>query len=133
MISRSHRLSVTLLLAALAAAVVTVPLSSAPGAGVAAFSPPPARSSFGGNDALLRATAARNGSTMDMKKGKPNVPVQMRGQYRKQQEMASMQREMIAATKPSDDGLPVFNLFVRTKRQNVRFVWVWLLCVCVEV
>jgi hypothetical protein len=59
---------------------------------------------------------------MEMKKGKANVPPQMRGQYKKQQEMAKMQREMSAATKPGADGLPVFNLFVRTKRQNVSCI-----------
>jgi hypothetical protein len=55
-----------------------------------------------------------------MKKGKANVPPQMRSQYAKQQEMMAMREQMIAATKPGSDGLPVFNLFVRTKRANVR-------------
>ena len=77
-------------------------------------------SSFGGT-ALSPARTVQNGATMEMKKGKPNVPVQMRGQYKRQQEMAAMQREIVAASKPSDDGLPVFNLFVRTKKQNVSF------------
>jgi hypothetical protein len=58
---------------------------------------------------------------MLMKKGKPNVPPQMRGQYKQQQEMARMQRQMIEASRPGADGLPVFNLFVRTKRQNVSY------------
>ena len=81
-------------------------------------------SSFAGR-ALTTPTVAtskcvpQNGSTMSMKKGKANVPPQMRGQYKKQQEMKQMQDQMIAATKAGDDGLPVFNLFVRTKRQNV--------------
>jgi hypothetical protein len=57
---------------------------------------------------------------MEMKKGKANVPPQMRGQYKKQQEMAAMQRQIMEASKPGADGLPVFNLYVRTKRQNVR-------------
>jgi hypothetical protein len=56
---------------------------------------------------------------MEMKKGKANVPPQMRGQFKKQQEMAAMQRQMVDAQKPGSDGMPVFNLFVRTKRQNV--------------
>jgi hypothetical protein len=73
-------------------------------------------SSFGGQ---VLSSAVQNGARMEMKKGKANVPPQMRGQYKKQQEMAKMQREMAAATKPGPDGLPVFNLFVRTKRQNV--------------
>ena len=43
----------------------------------------------------------------------------MRGQYKKQQEMAAMREQMLAASKPGEDGLPVFNLFVRTKKANV--------------
>jgi hypothetical protein len=62
----------------------------------------------------------QNGARMEMKKGKPNVPPQMRGQYKKQQELARMQRQMTEASRPGADGLPVFNLFVQTKRQNVR-------------
>lgn len=56
-----------------------------------------------------------------MKKGKANVPPQMRGQYKKQQELAQMREQMISASKPGDDGLPVFNLFVRTKVANVWY------------
>ena len=56
---------------------------------------------------------------MEMKKGKSNVPPQMRGQYKKAKELAQMREQMIAASKPGSDGLPVFNLFVRTKRANV--------------
>ena len=69
-----------------------------------------------------------------MKKGKANVPPQMRGMYAKQQEMAAMRQQMIAASKPGADGLPVFNLFVRTKRANVSVVaavvllLVWFCC-----
>jgi hypothetical protein len=66
------------------------------------------------------SSTVQNGALMEMKKGKPNVPPQMRGQYKKQQEMARMQREILEASRPGADGLPVFNLFVRTKRQNVR-------------
>jgi hypothetical protein len=57
---------------------------------------------------------------LTMKKGKANVPPQMRSQYAKQQEMMAVREQMIAATKPGADGLPVFNLFVRTTRANVR-------------
>jgi len=56
-----------------------------------------------------------------MKKGKPNVPTNMRGQFKKQQETAAQQRQMVDAQKPGADGFPVFNLFVRTKRQNVWY------------
>lgn len=56
---------------------------------------------------------------MEMKKGKANVPPQMRGQYQRQREMNEMQQQMMAASKPGADGFPVFNLFVRTKTQKV--------------
>lgn len=55
-----------------------------------------------------------------MKKGKANVPAQMRGQYKRAQEMQSMREQMQAAQQPGADGLPVFNLFVRSK---VAEVW----------
>jgi len=44
----------------------------------------------------------------------------MREQYAKQQEMVAMREQMAAAQKPGPDGLPVFNLFVRTKPASVR-------------
>jgi hypothetical protein len=66
------------------------------------------------------STSVKTISDISMKKGKANVPPQMRSQYAKQQEMMAMREKMIAATKPGTDGLPVFNLFVRTKRANVR-------------
>ena len=75
-------------------------------------------SSFGGS-LLSSSTTAQNGSTLDMKKGKANVPPQMRSQYKRQREMADMRQQMVEASQPGADGLPVFNLFVRTKRQNV--------------
>ncbi len=76
-------------------------------------------SSFGGR----MVVGVQNGSRLDMKKGKANVPPQMRGQYKKQQEMAEMRRQIVGASQPGDDGLPVFNLYVRTKRQNVSVVF----------
>ena len=72
--------------------------------------------SFGGRRMMV---GVQNGSKLDMKKGKANVPPQMRGQYKKQQEMAEMRRQVMEASQPGSDGLPVFNLYVRTKRQNV--------------
>jgi len=54
-----------------------------------------------------------------MKKGKPNVPPNMRGDYKRQKEMSQMRDQMVAASQPGKDGMPVFNLFVRTKRANV--------------
>jgi hypothetical protein len=68
---------------------------------------------------LVTGKASESTCTLTMKKGKPNVPPQMRGQYKKQQEMMAMREQMIAASQPGADGLPVFNLFVRTKRANV--------------
>jgi len=60
-------------------------------------------------------------SYLEMKKGKPNVPVNMRGNYKKMQEMQSMREQMLAASTPGSDGMPVFNLYVRTKRANVWY------------
>ena len=82
-------------------------------------------SSFGGS-VLVTARFSPNmlqGGTavLEMKKGKPNVPPQMRGQYAKQKEMAAMREQMISASKAGDDGLPVFNLFVRTKKAKVWY------------
>lgn len=73
-------------------------------------------SAFGGKVLL---SGAQNTATMEMKKGKANVPPQMRSQYARQQEMMQQRDQMIAASKPGADGLPVFNLFVRTARANV--------------
>jgi hypothetical protein len=84
----------------------------------AAWTTGSAVSAFGGS---VLVSSASNGACIEMKKGKPNVPPQMRGQYKKQQEMAQMREQMIAASTPSDDGLPVFNLFVRTKVANVWY------------
>ena len=76
-------------------------------------------SAFGGK---VLVTGTSNGATLEMKKGKPNIPPQMRSQYKRQKEMAAMRDQMIAASKPGPDGLPVFNLFVRTKKANVSSV-----------
>lgn len=67
------------------------------------------------------STLTSTGNSLTMKKGKPNVPPQMRGNYAKQKEMQAMRDQMIAASKPGSDGLPVFNLFVRTKKANVWY------------
>jgi hypothetical protein len=74
-------------------------------------------SSFAGG--LVLQNTIQNGCNMEMKKGKDNVPIQMRGQYKKQQEMASMQKQMVSNSKAGPDGFPVFNLFVRTQKANV--------------
>jgi hypothetical protein len=54
-----------------------------------------------------------------MKKGKSKVPQQMRATYEKQKDMAAQRAQMDAASKPGEDGYPIFNLFVRTKNKNV--------------
>mmetsp|Transcript_44954 Transcript_44954/g.108657 ORF Transcript_44954/g.108657 Transcript_44954/m.108657 type:complete len:205 (+) Transcript_44954:303-917(+) len=87
-------------------------------ASVSAFS---TSSSFVSTSASTLPVAIQNGSNMEMKKGKANVPPNMRGQFKKQQEMAAMQRQMGESQRPGSDGMPVFNLFVRTKRQNVWY------------
>jgi len=53
--------------------------------------------------------------TLEMKKGKSNVPVQMRGNYEKQKQILQAREAMMAAQDPKD-GKPVFNLFVRSKQ-----------------
>lgn len=80
-------------------------------------------SSFGGRSmtASKQVVVLNNGSSMEMKKGKANVPPMMRGQYQKQREMAEMQSQMRAASVPGADGFPVFNLFVRTKSQKIWY------------
>jgi len=81
-------------------------------------------SSFGGGVLITDSGCSKSSSCrqshLTMKKGKANVPPQMRSQYKRQQELAQMQKQMINAQKAGADGLPVFNLFVRTKRANVR-------------
>jgi len=64
---------------------------------------------------LLQSTACSSrGTTLEMKKGKVNLPPQMRGNYKKQKEMMEAAEAMRAAQNPND-GFPVFNLFVRSK------------------
>jgi len=58
---------------------------------------------------------------MSMKKGKANVPPQMRGQYKRQAEMNEQQKAMMDASRPGEDGFPVFNLFVRTKAKKIWY------------
>ena len=109
----------SLLIAAIVLAAVSVPSAQA--------YVPQSSSAFGGS-AVLPAPSANSASAgprkgdMSMKKGKPNVPVNMRSNYRKQQQMAGMRDQMIAASTAGEDGLPVFNLFVRTKKANVSLL-----------
>lgn len=82
-------------------------------------------SGFGGNVLISGVT---NGVAMEMKKGKANVPPQMRSQYKRQQEMQAQREQMIASSQPGEDNLPVFNLFVRTKRANLVSADYSMLC-----
>jgi len=66
-------------------------------------------------------TSSIRTATLDMKKGKDNIPPAMRTQYKRQKEMREMAGQMAEAQKPGADGLPVFNLYVRTKKANVWY------------
>lgn len=99
-----------------------------------AWSTSSAVSSFAGSVLLLdrqcpppQSNTPSSSSLLTMKKGKANVPPSMRGQYEKQREMMAVREQMLAATKPGADGYPVFNLFVRTKRANVRYNLFWII------
>merc|ERR1712176_156049 len=76
---------------------------------------------MGITDRAPAPTCSSAAATLEMKKGKPNVPPQMRGQYKKMQQMQQMRDQMVGASKPGTDGLPVFNLFVRTPRANMWY------------
>ena len=52
---------------------------------------------------------------VEAKKGKPNVPINQRGDYVQKQRM----QEQMANMKPESGGYPLFNLYVRTPRANM--------------
>jgi hypothetical protein len=82
-------------------------------------------SAFGGSVLITgkdSVATAGNGASIEMKKGKDNVPPAMRSQYKRQREMSTMREQMMDAQKPGPDGLPVFNLYVRSPRANVSQV-----------
>lgn len=93
-------------------------------------------SSVSGFAGKVLVSGVSNSHSLEMKKGKANVPPQMRSQYARQRELMQQRDQMIAASKPGADGLPVFNLFVRTSRANVSLwnerIWLnwvmWWLC-----
>ncbi|KAL7529063.1 hypothetical protein ACHAXR_002777 [Thalassiosira sp. AJA248-18] len=60
-------------------------------------------------------------ATLEMKKGKANVSPQMRQQYKRAQEMESYRQQMQDSQMMGPDGLPVFNLFVRTPLKNMWY------------
>mmetsp|Transcript_5435 Transcript_5435/g.10867 ORF Transcript_5435/g.10867 Transcript_5435/m.10867 type:complete len:224 (-) Transcript_5435:135-806(-) len=53
---------------------------------------------------------------LEMKKGKANVPPMMRSQYKQQQNMNSMREQMIEAQTVGADGIPIFNMFVKSSK-----------------
>ena len=91
--------------------------------GISAYTGGSITSSFGGSVLLTGSSPVtnRNAATIEMKKGKDNVPPAMRAQYKKQKELQGMRQQMVESQQPGSDGLPVFNLFVRTPRANVSF------------
>ena len=96
--------------------------------GISAYTGGSITSSFGGSVLLTGSSTVtnRNGATIDMKKGKDNVPPAMRAQYKKQKELQGMREQMQESQQPGADGLPVFNLFVRSPRANVSFITAFL-------
>lgn len=72
------------------------------------------------------SSTSTNENTLTMKKGKSNLPPAMRSQYARAQEMETYRKQMIDSQtyKPASqggDGLPVFNLFVRTSLKNMWY------------
>ncbi|KAL9179046.1 hypothetical protein ACHAXT_000088 [Thalassiosira profunda] len=89
---------------------------------------PQRASSFAGRSVVHHSapTATNNGNngaraTLEMKKGKANVPPQMRQQYKRAQEMENYRKQMMESQMAGPDGLPVFNLFVRTPLKNMWY------------
>lgn len=78
-------------------------------------------SSFGGSVLITgkASVSTPSGATIEMKKGKDNVPPAMRATYKKQKELQGMREQMMDAQRPGSDGFPIFNLYVRSKRANV--------------
>ncbi len=64
-------------------------------------------------------TRAACTTIIEMKKGKANIPSHMRSQYARAQEMEGMRKQMMESTTVGSDGLPIFNLYVRTSLKNV--------------
>jgi hypothetical protein len=97
----------------------------------AAYTVSPQRSSYFVGHSVYHTTAAApqtssssrvTSSNLTMKKGKANVPPQMRSQYARAQEMENYRQQMMESQRMGADGLPVFNLYVRTSLKNVSYV-----------
>ena len=78
-------------------------------------------SPFTGRSVYHEVIAPRTATkaTLTMKKGKANVPPQMRSQYARAKEMEGYRKQMVESQTVGKDGLPVFNLYVRTGLKNV--------------
>lgn len=85
----------------------------------------PQSSSYFAGRSVSHATTSNNNNgrsaTLEMKKGKANVPPAMRQQYKRSQEMESYRKEMMDSQTAGPDGFPVFNLFVRTELKNMWY------------
>jgi len=99
------RLSFLLLSITLAHGYVSTSFSTFTGAGASGLL-------YNPRNSCPRYSSTRG--TLEMKKGKDGVPIQMRGNYVKQKQMMEARDAMMAAQNPKD-GVPVFNLFVRSK------------------
>merc|ERR1712127_140243 len=77
--------------------------------------------SFGGSVLVTGKSVSSPSATIEMRKGKDNVPPAMRAQYKRQKEMQGMREQMMESQRAGPDGLPVFNLFVRTPRANMWY------------
>ncbi|KAL7453966.1 hypothetical protein ACHAWC_007991 [Mediolabrus comicus] len=95
----------------------------------AAYTVSPQRSSYFVGHSVYHTTAAApqtsssrvTSSNLTMKKGKANVPPQMRSQYARAQEMENYRQQMMESQRMGADGLPVFNLYVRTSLKNMWY------------
>jgi len=103
-------------------ALLLLLFGSAP-ATVAAYTAvlPQRASHFVGRDVRHdRPAAARGPRAALVMKGKAQSP-QMRAQYKRAQDMNAYKKEMEANQKAGADGLPVFNLYVRTSMKNMWY------------
>jgi len=56
---------------------------------------------------------------LEMKKGKP--PVNMRSQFKQREQMQEQREAMVDSQRAGADGLPVFNLYVRSKKAQMWY------------
>merc|ERR1719506_1212495 len=91
------------------------------------FRPPVTPSTLSSINSISGYKPSESGSTtqpshlsslhdLEMKKGKANVPPMMRSQYKQQQNMNSMREQMIEAQSVGADGIPIFNMYVKSSK-----------------